>query len=72
MVTHDGPRLTIESGTGDPSSDVCASLYATTQPDGSREVTRYVVVSTVDSLSPTAARQLAAALLNAADLAELG
>lgn len=71
QVIHDGPRLTIESGTGDPSTDVYASVDATTQPDGSRELARYVMVSAVDSLTPVAARQLAAVLLNAADLVDM-
>lgn len=69
-VTHDGPRVMVASGTDDHDVEVFASMDVTTQLDGSREVWRFVTASTADSLTPAAARQLAAALLDAADLAE--
>lgn len=69
-VTHDGPRVEIGSGTGDPVVEVFASVDVTTQPDGSHEVERFVTSSGGDALTPAAARKLAAALLDAADLAE--
>lgn len=69
-VTHDGPRVMVESGTADHDVEVYAAVDVTTQPDGSRKVRPLVTTSAADSLTPAAARRLAAALLDAADLAE--
>lgn len=69
-VTHDGPRVMVESGTGDHDAEVFASMDVTTQPGGSRKVSHFVTASVADSLTPAAARRFAAALLDAADLAE--
>lgn len=69
-VTHDSPKVAVESGTGEAAVEVCASVAVTTQPDGSRDVVRSVTVSQDASLTPAAARRLAAVLLDAADLAD--
>jgi len=42
-------------------------MDVTTQPDGAREVGCFVTASVAESLTPGAARQLAAALLDAAE-----
>ncbi len=67
MVFHYGRTTTIPNGTGDPN-DITVNLeqHVVTTPAGETRYT-YVDLGQVQTVSVDAIRQLAAALLNAAD-----